>query len=228
MANAFAGYIAPGVPTLKFATDRRTRGADEVDLQQMVIYDRTSDTGAAVDASGLHVNVRALVALPAGTNSIGGVTIPDGAAASIGALADAEVAGAGAASVIAILKRLRTLLGSAQTSNPQTFQGKTFGGAQVNVPATIGDHTIVAAVGGQRIKLVSYVLVSAAAVGVRWYSGAGGTPLSGRMPLAANSGAAPVGQPSSHLFETAVGAALVLNTDGSAAIGGHISYFTEA
>lgn len=99
--------------------------------------------------------------------------------------------------------------------------------------ASSGDNTIVAAVTGKRIKVISYVVVAAGAVTAKWKSGAG-TDLSGAMSLAANGGVsmappgAPTGRRAGHLLQTASGAALVLNLGGAVSVAGHVSYFTEA
>jgi hypothetical protein len=64
-------------------------------------------------AGTANLRVQAVAAQGGGSGGVGaagGVTIADGDDAALGSLADAEVSGAGAASVIAILKRLRTLL----------------------------------------------------------------------------------------------------------------------
>lgn len=107
-----------------------------------------------------------------------------------------------------------------------TGQGKTLKFAQINA-AALGDNTLVAAVPGLKIKVVSYVMVAASAVTARLYSGAAGTPLSGAMSFAANGGVAMPGEPSSHLLETAAGAALVLNLGAAVQVSGHIAYFEE-
>ena len=90
--------------------------------------------------------------------------------------------------------------------------------------ATSGDHTIVAAVAGKKIRVLRYSLVVGAAVNVTWASGAGvTTKLTGQMNFAANGGIAesycPLG-----LFETASGALLNLNTLAAVQVGGSITY----
>ena len=54
--------------------------------------------------------------------------------------------------------------------------------------ATSGDNTIVSAVSGKRIRVLSGCLVSSGTVNVRFESGAGGTALTGQMNLVANTG----------------------------------------
>lgn len=99
--------------------------------------------------------------------------------------------------------------------------------AAVSISAS-GDNTIVAAVPGQKIVLLSYAIIAAGAVSVTWKSGAS-TSLSGAMPLAANGGAAPSAGPLAPgaivgLMETAAGEALVINLSAAVAVGGHITY----
>ena len=82
--------------------------------------------------------------------------------------------------------------------------------------ATSGDNTLVAAVTGKKLRVLSLFLVSAGAVNVRFESGASGTALTGQMNLSgAGEGFAlpfnPVGW-----FETA--SAALLNAELSAAI----------
>lgn len=52
-----------------------------------------------------------------------------------------------------------------------------------------GDNTLVAAVSGKKIRVISCMLIASAAVTVRFEDGAGGTALTGQMDLAANAGA---------------------------------------
>lgn len=110
-------------------------------------------------------------------------------------------------------------------------RGKLLLPAAIDTAAS-GDTTIVRGVPGQKIKVVNYTLVAAAAVTARWLSGkATGqgqqTNLSGAMAFAANGGAAPTSQPAAHLFETAQGQDLVLNLGGAVQVSGHLMYFLE-
>lgn len=93
--------------------------------------------------------------------------------------------------------------------------------------AASGDNTLLAASATKKIKLVSYVCVAAAAVSVKFKSGAA-TDLAGAMAFAANGGVAMSGSPQAHLLETAVNAALVLNLSAAVQVSGHFSYFLEA
>jgi hypothetical protein len=108
-----------------------------------------------------------------------------------------------------------------------TFTGKLVQFAAINAVA-LGDNAIVAAVPGQRIKVLSYVLVADAAVAVAWRSAA--NPLSGPMPIALNGGIAapPVDPAIGCWLQTAAGEALNLNLGLAAGVRGHMSYLAEA
>lgn len=90
-----------------------------------------------------------------------------------------------------------------------------------------GSNTVVAAVTGKRIRVLSYVMVAAGDVTATWQSAS--TNLSGGMALAANGGAAPsagqatpgglIGQ-----FETNQGEALNLNLSAAVSVAGHLTY----
>lgn len=105
-----------------------------------------------------------------------------------------------------------------------TGQGKNLQFASISTAAS-GATQLVAAQAGLQIKVVSYVLIASGAVTAKFQSGS--TDLTGAMSLAANGGAVVLGQPSSHLFETAVNTALNINLGGAVQVSGHISYFTE-
>lgn len=94
--------------------------------------------------------------------------------------------------------------------------------------ASSGDNTVVAAVTGKRIHVLSYVIVAAAAVSVKWKSGAS-VDESGVMALAANGGVVvpAIAPGQGEWLVTDPGQALVLNLSGAISVGGHISYFEE-
>lgn len=106
-----------------------------------------------------------------------------------------------------------------------TGQGKELKFAAISATAS-GDTVVVAADTNRKIKVVSYVLVAAAAVSVKFKNGS--TDVTGAMPLGVNGGVAATGQPSSHLLETAANTALNINLSGATTVAGHISYFLEA
>lgn len=108
--------------------------------------------------------------------------------------------------------------------NQTTGQGKTLLFASISTAAS-GATQLVAADATRKIKVVGYTVVCAAAVTVKFQSAA--VDLTGAMPFAANGGAAPTGQPSAHLFETAVNAALNINLGGAVQVSGHLAYFLE-
>jgi len=85
-----------------------------------------------------------------------------------------------------------------------------------------GDNTLVASVVGKKIRVVKYTIVSGGTVSAKFKSGAG-ADLSGPMPLVANSGVGGGYCPVGH-FETASGAALVLNLSAGVSVAGHATY----
>lgn len=89
--------------------------------------------------------------------------------------------------------------------------------------ASSGDNTIVSAVNPKKLRVLSLFVVAAAAVTVRFESGAGGTALTGQMVLAANGGFAlpfnPVGW-----FETASNTLLNLELSGAVSVDGSLTY----
>jgi hypothetical protein len=93
--------------------------------------------------------------------------------------------------------------------------------------ATAGDHTLVAAVTGQKVKVLGALLIGAGAVSVKFNSDS--TALTGVMPLAVegNGLVMPMTHRGYHWLETAAGAALVLNLSGSVAVTGIIVYLQE-
>jgi len=86
-----------------------------------------------------------------------------------------------------------------------------------------GDNTIVALVAGAKIRVLSYALVCAAAVDVRFESNAGGAALTGLMSFDANGG---ISVPHSWVghFETVAGQLLNLELSGAIQVSGHITY----
>lgn len=174
-------------------------------LQKIILVDSTGANIGSIDASG-RVSV----------------TIADGQNVTIGSKSDSAWDGAAASpSLQAVAKALYSRINATGQSRTLLFKS-----IDVN---TNGDNTIIAAAASLKTKVVSYVLVATGAVSVKWFSGAAGTALSGAMPLAANgSGLVVVGEPTSHLMETAVNTALVLNLSTGTAVRGHMAYFQEA
>jgi len=94
---------------------------------------------------------------------------------------------------------------------------------------TSGNNTIVAAVSGKKIKVLSVLLVAAGDVDVRFESGASGTALTGQMSLAAdgNGFVLPPASPGHHWLETAAGALLNLELSGAVYVDGLVVYYVE-
>lgn len=86
-----------------------------------------------------------------------------------------------------------------------------------------GNNTIVAAVSGKSIWVLSFFIISAGTVNATWQSGAGGTGLTGALPLAANTGVAGAQNPSAW-FITATGALLNLSLDAAIQVSGCLTY----
>lgn len=89
--------------------------------------------------------------------------------------------------------------------------------------ASSGDNTIISAVVGKKIRVLSYTLITADAVDVRWESGAGGTALSGVMSFGANGGVSPAFDPTGH-FETASNTLLNMELSAAVQVSGHLKY----
>lgn len=88
---------------------------------------------------------------------------------------------------------------------------------------TVGNNTLVAAVTGKRIRVMSFVGVATAAATVAFQSGAGGTALTGTMALAANGQINLPYNPSGHC-ETAAGALLNLSMGVTGPVTGVLTY----
>jgi hypothetical protein len=93
-----------------------------------------------------------------------------------------------------------------------------------------GNNTLVAAVSGQKIKVLGMILVVSGDVDVRLESGAGGTALTGVISLAedGNGFVLPMAPPHYHWVETAAGALLNLELSGAVQVSGCLVYYTEA
>jgi len=93
--------------------------------------------------------------------------------------------------------------------------------------ATSGDNTLVAAVAGRRIRVVSFFGLATGAVAVYFTSGAGGAVIWGdatnKIALAANGGFV-LPRNTDGWFQTAPGAALVVNLSGAVAFSGGVTY----
>lgn len=85
-----------------------------------------------------------------------------------------------------------------------------------------GNNTLVAAVTGKKIRVLSYSLVAAGAVTVKFQSGSTGTDLTGAMSIAANGTVS--ADSVNGLFETAASTLLNLSLGGAVSVTGHITY----
>jgi hypothetical protein len=85
-----------------------------------------------------------------------------------------------------------------------------------------GDNTLVSAVGGKKLRVLNYVLMSNGTVNAKFQSSTAGD-ITGLLYLVANTGASSSFNPVGH-FETVSGEALELNLSGAIAVGGHLSY----
>ena len=86
-----------------------------------------------------------------------------------------------------------------------------------------GDNTLVAAVAGKKIRVLSCVLIAAGAVTTRFESGASGTAMTGQMSLAANGGFTLPYNPHGW-FDTTAGELLNLELGGAVSVAGVVVY----
>jgi hypothetical protein len=86
-----------------------------------------------------------------------------------------------------------------------------------------GNNTLVAAVSGKKIRMLSLLLVASGTVNVKFQSGAGGTDLTGLMNLVANTGFSLAYSPIGH-FETASNTLLNMSLSAAVAVGGVLTY----
>jgi hypothetical protein len=89
--------------------------------------------------------------------------------------------------------------------------------------STSGNNTILAAVTGKKIRVLSLWLISNGTVNVKFQSAAGGTDLSGLAYLVANTGMVLPFNPAGWM-ETASAALLNLNLSAAIAVGGGFTY----
>lgn len=151
-------------------------------------------------------------ALPAGTNNIGDVDVLT------------QPARARATDTISAAIATDALMSGTTALTPKF--------AKISAAAS-GDNTLVAAVTSKKIRVLSLFLVnSGTAVSVYFTSGAGGTAISGdstnKIPLDKTGAAGPAGFSLGHnpqgWFETASGAALMLNLSAAQGVAGHLTY----
>lgn len=190
-----------------------------IHYQRVKIVDGTEDGTAGLPgdaANGLDVDVTRLPALAAGTNAIGklaansGVDIGDVDVTSLPALA----AGTNLIGRVSSSDETSTLYSGTTAITPKFA---------IIDAATSGDNTILSAVVGKKIRVLSLFVIAAAAVTARFESGASGTALTGQMNLAANGGFVlpynPLGW-----FETASNTLLNLELSGAISVDGSLTY----
>lgn len=90
--------------------------------------------------------------------------------------------------------------------------------------ATSGNNTLVAAVAAKKIRVISLVLVAAGAVNVTIENGAGGTDLSGPIPLTANSGFVLPRNQDGWFADTSANTLLNLSLSAAVQVSGALSY----
>src|SRR5581483_6498825 len=89
--------------------------------------------------------------------------------------------------------------------------------------STNGDNTVVAAVTGRKIRVLAAVLVAAGTVSPKFQSDAGGTDLTGAMPMVANGVITLPFNPEGWC-ETAAGKLLNLRLSAGVAVTGVVTY----
>ena len=89
--------------------------------------------------------------------------------------------------------------------------------------ATSGNNTLLAAVTGHKIRVLSYTLVAAGEVAVRFESAAGGTALTGVMTLIKGVPLVVNLEREGH-FETVAGELLNMELGGAVQVSGHLTY----
>lgn len=108
-------------------------------------------------------------------------------------------------------------------SNGITINGAEVKSAVVSA-ASAGDNTLVAAVTGKRIRVVSgFLVASGGANTVRFESGASGTALTGQMDIADNGQLEISFSPVGH-FSTAKSTLLNLELSAATSVAGFINY----
>ena len=156
--------------------------------------------GGAVSGSEMQVDI--VSSIPAGTNNIGDVDIVS------------QPARSNTTDTIAASLDTASIMDGTTSLTPKY--------AAVNA-TTNGDNTLLSAVAGKKLRVLSYTLVADAAVGCAFEDGAGGTELAGQMAFAANGGVSVPFSPVGH-FETTANTLLNLETDAAANVRGHIAY----
>jgi len=195
--------------------------------------------GTGVDGATVpRVSLATDVALPAGSNTIGEVTI-GAATTAAGDLAKAEDAAhsSGDIGVMALGVRNDDLAALAGADGDYAPLQVTQNGALLMCPAAnddykyavinaaSGDNEIVALVASRKIRVLAVTLISAGTSDCRFESNAAGTALTGVMKLTAQVGFAAAFNPAGH-FESAAGQSISLECTGD--IDGFLTYIEVA
>lgn len=188
-----------------------------------------------VDGSGVTQPISA-ASLPLPTGAATETTLA-ALAGDLGDQADAEAIGSG--SLIAITKRLRTLLNGGlpaalvggrldvSVGNSPTVtdggSGKTLKTQSFSLSAT---GTVISAVASKRLKIYAIKLNCSAALTVNWRDGAT-TALEGAQAYAANGGYTESVQPPAFLLATTAGNSLDLVISGTGTAAGRVTYWDD-
>lgn len=224
--NAIAGTDGTNARIVK------TDASGELQVDVLTLPNVT--VGAALPAGNNNigdVDVASLPALPAGNNNIGDVDIASIAAGdnNIGnvdivtmpnvTIGAAIPAGTNNIGDVDVLTLPNVTIGA--RSAPSTV---TMSRAAINISSS-GDNTIVAAVGGQTVRIHKLFLIASGAVNLKFKDGAS-TDLTPALPLQAY-GAMTLDFDQEPWFITAAGNALIINLSAAVQVSGRV-YFTQS
>ena len=168
----------------------------------------------AVDGSGVTQPVSVVsLPLPAGASTSAAQTTGNSSLSSI----DGKVTACNTGAVV--LTTGSAAIGTITDGG----SGKTLKSAVISLTAT---GTVVAAVGGKRIKVYAVKLICSAALSINWRDGAS-TALEGVQSIAINGGYAENVNPPSFLFGTTAGNSLDLVITGVGTVAGRVSYWDD-
>jgi len=218
-AVAGAGAVGTGVQRVTLASD--DPAVTDLAAIEVLLTGMDADTDAIKTAvetidnaiAGTEMQVDIVAELPAGTNAIGKLAANSGV--DIGDV-DVTSQPARSATTDTITAKLATdTLQDGTTALTPKFAAIA--------ASSSGDNTLVAAVSGKKIRVLSYTLVAAGAVTCRFEDGAGGTAKSGVMSFGANGGVSVPFSPLGH-FETTANTLLNLELGGAVSVAGHVCY----
>lgn len=191
------------------ATNAITRDTVTEHMELVNVADPNTGTSAAVDSSGLHVSLGG--ALPAGTNTIGGVNV-------------IQPLPAGSNNIGTV--NLNSGPGFNSSGNGQFVAvGDQQAKIDVGANATVD---IIAAVPGKQIYVTSYTwmasLPATGSGGMQWLDGTTSTPLSGIMAVTPETGDSLGNGFGCILGPLNAGDKLTIQCSGGASIQGHLTY----